>query len=428
MPDPTTTTTQVSPGPNMNEAFESFDALVKAPETEQAPTEPTEPEDKGPTTPPEETTPKPPAKETTPPKTETTPKVDPAKTPPQQTGKEKAVTLREKLDKSIAEITEWKTKYEKLAAEKPAAKTADPEKEQLLKDREDWNKRREELENELKFTNYERSGEYQEKYQKPFLTAYEQGQKLIQNLSMKEPDTLDELGAVMESGKTRKGTPADWDKLMSIQDEDAANKFIAENFGHNAARITLQREKVLEMHSQMRNALDDFRKNASQRETLIKTESEKFQKETSDRWHMANTNAAAKYPEYFAPDPADQKGNELLTHGQRLTDLGFGILDPADVAKLPKEVQSKMVNGKLPQAELTLLHAAIRNRSAAYDRLVYRNQQKDAELKALKEKLDGYEKSEPNGGTARKTDKTGKKQTPGSWAEIDAEFDKMAGG
>jgi hypothetical protein len=87
-----------------------------------------------------------------------------------------------------------------------------------------------------------------------------------------------------------------------------------------------------------------------------------------------------------------------------------------------------LVNGRLPPGELTLLHSAIRNRAAAYDRLVARLNQREAEKKELQAKLDGFEKSEPGRGQARKVEATGKKGPASSFAEIDAEFDRLAAG
>jgi len=399
--------------PNMSEAFAGFDALVAEPPDEK-PVE-TKPADEKP------------AAETKP-QTETKPVTDtkpPVETAPP--GKVKAATLREELDRTRAEVTDWKGKYEKLQAETAKPKP-DPEKDELLKSREEWNKTRADLENELKFANYERSQEYKDKYQQPFLKAYEQGQKLIAALNVKEPDKVDEFGAVVEAGKTRKGVEADWDSLMAITDEDTANKFIADHFAHNAARITVLRDKVLDLHGQMRAAVEDFRQQGGERETKMRETMSKQQKEMSERWHSSNARAAEKYPQYFAPDPADTKGNALLEQGMRLTDLAFGVLDPSDFSKLPQSIQAKFVNGRLPQSEMTLLHSAVRNRSAAYDRLVYRLKQKDADLKARDEKLAGYEKSEPGRGQARKVETTAQKGPAGTFADVDAAFDAIAAG
>lgn len=410
------------PGANLSEAFAGFDALVAAP-PEEKPTGETKPAD--------ETKPSGEEKSVgeTKPVAETKPPTEIKPTgetvPP---AKVKAVTLREVLDRTRNEASDWKDKYEKLVAESAKPKP-DPEKEQLLKAREDWNKTRTELETELKFANYERSQEYKDKYQQPFLKAYEQGQKLVTALTVKEPDQTDEFGGVIEAGKSRKGTEADWDSLMAIQDEDAANKFISDHFGHNAARITVLRDKVLDLHGQMSAAVEDFRKQGGERETQMREALSKQQKEISTRWHAANAHAAEKYPQYFAPDPADPKGNALWEQGVRLADLAFGILDPSEVSKLPQSIQAKLVNGKLPPAEMTLLHSAIRNRAAAYDRLIARLNQRDAEKKELQDKLAGFEKSEPSRGQTRKVEPTGGKPgVPSTLADVDAAFDKLAAG
>jgi hypothetical protein len=404
----------------MDAAYAGFDDLIAAP-----------PGPKPDVNPAAETKPAPDTKAAPEPKPDDTKppgEVKPSQPKPgEQPVKVKAATLREELDRTRTEAADWKGKYEKLQAESSKPKT-DSEKEQLLKDREAWNKRRDELENELKFSNYERSTEYKEKYQQPFLKAYEQGQKLLTTLNFKDPDKVDDYGAVLEPGKTRKGSEADWDALMAIQDEDTANKFIAEHFSYNAARVTMQRDKVLEHHTQMKSAIEDFRKQSGVRETQMSELMTKNQKAASERWHTANALAAEKYPQFFGTDPADTKGNDLFAYGTRLTDLAFGVLDPSEISKLPPGLQAKFVNGQLPQSEMTLLHSAVRNRAAAHDRLVYRLNQKDTELTELREKLAGYEQSSPARGEARRVDAAGKKKGASTLDDIDAEFDRLAAG
>lgn len=403
--------------PNLDTAFAGFDALVAEPEvTPDAPPE-------GDTKAAPDTTPK----DDTKPVPDTKPPTPPATQPPQPQ-KVKAATLREMLDKTTAEVTEWKSKYEKATADAAKPKP-DTEKEQLLKDREAWNKTRAELENEIKFAKYEASQEYKDKYQKPFLTAYEQGQKLMTALNLKEPDKTDQFGEVTEAGQSRRGTEADWDHLMSITDEDTANKFIADHFGHNAARITVMRDRVLELNNKMRSAVDDYRKQGVERETQLRELTARQQTELSNRWHEANKHASEKYPQYFGPDATDPKVNTLWENGARLADLAFGVLNQDEIAKLPQSIQAKMVNGKLPPAEQAFLHSAIRNRAAAYDRLIYKLNQSETEKKELLEKLDGYEASEPRRGQTRKVETPGaKKGVPSSFAEVDAAFDALAAG
>jgi hypothetical protein len=418
---PAAATPSNAPGPNLAESFAGFDALVAAPPDEKpAETKPAAGDETKPVGDEKPAETKPAVGDETKPAPDTKPAAD---VPPAH----KAATLRDELARSRSEAADWKGKYEKLAAESSRPKP-DPEKEQLLKSRDEWTKTRAELENELKFARYERSQEYKEKYQQPFLDAYQQGQKLVASLTLKEPDQKDEFGGVTEPGPSRKGTEADWDSLMAIQDEDTANKFIADHFGHNAARVTILRDRVQSLHTQMQTAIEDFRQQAGERETRLRDQAAKAQKETSDRWHAANAHAAEKYPRYFAPDPADPKGNALLEQGMRLTDLAFGVLDPSEFPKLPPSIQAKLVNGRLPPAEMTLLHSAVRNRAAAYDRLIARLQQREADNKDLSDKLAGYEKSEPGRGQARKVETTAKKGPPSTFAEVDEAFDRLAAG
>lgn len=401
-------------GPNLKSAYDAFDNIVAGEQKQE---------------PPKSDTPKPEEKAT--PEQKQTPPTDPKakpgeppKTTPQPPAK--AATLREQLELRTREAADWKKKYEDLHAESAKPKT-DAEKETLLKEREEWNRQRAEMENEIKFSNYERSAEYKEKFLQPFANAYEQGKKLMPAISFKEPSKTDEFGTITEEGKSRKATEADWDALMSIADEDTANKFIADHFGHNAARVTLMRDKVMDLNSARINAIEDFRKQGAERENSTREQSARARQEMVQQWNEANKHAAEKFPEMFAPDPADAKGNELLEAGTLMTDLAFNALDPKEFSKLPQWLQAKMVNGKLPPHELTKLHSAVRNRSAAYDRLVYRLHQEKAARKTAEDKLAGFEASQPRRGQEKRVEATkGGKPVPGSFADVDSAFDQLA--
>jgi hypothetical protein len=114
--------------------------------------------------------------------------------------------------------------------------------------------------------------------------------------------------------------------------------------------------------------------------------------------------------------------NAALEQGYMLADLAFNAVDPANVSKLPKWVQERMVNGKLPPQEMAKLHAAIRNKAGAFDRLAYQNKQLQTQLAELKKQLGNYKSSEPGEGEKGRT----KKSSSDSITDVFSSIDRMA--
>lgn len=357
-PSPTPSPTPESkPGDNLNDAFADLDTLVSKPEAPE---------------------PKPTGKTDLP---KTTPKADdPAKpAPPAQP--EKAGVLRADRDKARSDLSALEKRYKELEA-KLSQPQEYPERKELQSKIENYEKLIEikerklsELDSELKFTKYERSQEYKDKYETPWVEAYTDGRNRVAQLKIKEPDVIDpSTGEVTAPGKVRQGTEADFDALMSIVNDDDAAEFAAKLFGNKAAIVLTQREKVRDLNASRIKAVEDYRKQGAEREKQQSDLSKKKSDEFVSNWHKENSAAIEKYPNLFKPEDGDEKGNELLTRGFEQADKAFTGTD--DVRLL----------------------SAVRNKAAGFDRMVYKHSKAIARIAELEAKLKAFEESEPTPG------------------------------
>ena len=266
-----------------------------------------------------------------------------------------------------------KAKHAQLQKEYETFKTApreDPEKKTLAERLDAAEKRRQALEDDLRTTAYERSQEFKEKWQEPFLQSYQFGRDRTAAFKVTDGE-----------GNIRQGTPEDFDYIMQIQDDDQAAQVVEQMFGSlKGAVIMNMRNKVHELNGHRVRALQQAQQMSGEREK-IKTESEAKQKTMlNDMWGKLNTAAQEKYPHWFKEQEGDEEGNNLLRKGYELADKAF--LD----------------NGNSPPEELVKVHSALRNRAAAFGRVAYQLKQREARIAELEKELASYKESEPGSG------------------------------
>lgn len=266
---------------------------------------------------------------------------------------------------------ELKRKYQELEAQHARLKD-DPEKKSLAEKLAEREKRIQQLDETVRFSAWERSEEFNEKYEKPFIETYNASRARIAQMKVNTED-----------GEPRQGTPEDFDRIMAASDPDQAAALIEEMFGTGAKAATVAnlRERVIEANERKYAALDDYRKNLSERQKAdlekVKTE----QAENAQLWQALNQNAVETHPEWFAPKEDDDKWNELLQKGFERADMAF------------------IGNGnKLSRKEIVALHSQVRNQAAAFGPLVYRNRQLEARIQELEKELEQFKTSEPGAG------------------------------
>lgn len=358
--------TEVKPGDHLNDAFANLDELVTKQDAPEAKPEPKATEKKEPVKP--------------------APKSEPAKSDaPAQP--EKAATLRANYDKVKSEYAALEKKHKELEA-KLAQPQEYPERKELQSKIASYEKLIEakekklgELDSELKFTKYERSQEYKDKYETPWIEAYTDGRNRVAQLRIKEPDVVDpSTGEVTAPGKVRQGTEADFDTLMGIANDDDAAEFAAKLFGNKAAIVLTQREKVRDLNGARIKAIEDYRKQGGEREKQMADLTKKQRDAFVENWQKENAAAAEKYPQWFKPEEGDDKGNTLLEKGIQQADKAFSGTE------------------NMSPEEAVRLLSAVRNKAAGFDRLAYKFTKATARIAELEAKLKAFEESEPGGG------------------------------
>lgn len=287
-----------------------------------------------------------------------------------------------------------KAKHRALELEHEKVRTTKPQPDPEIMTRlEKEEKRRAELEDEMRYVAYERSQEYKEKYQQPFIEAYQAGQKRMESLDIQQktilvedPTTGEKTEKIIRQG--RAATAEDFNSLMAIPSDRDARKFAKEMFGEDAALALQHREKVIELNNVQAKALEDFKKTGAEREKQQTEARSKAEKQQVALWESLNKAAAEKFPTWFKPAGLDAEGNPLDAKGDELLQKGFELVDRAfsgDASKLSSE-------------ELTKLHSAIRNRAAAFGRIAHQNKTLQAEIAELKKALEQFKTAEPGAG------------------------------
>lgn len=386
---PAVTSKPVSqPAKNLDDAYAQLDRAASAGEDETPETPPTQPTpgaqpgDPGDADEVPETLPADPGKGTQPPV--------------------KAGTLRQLKDAAEKKLVEAQARIKELETASATPKD-DPEKKQLGETLAQREKRLQELEDELRFTNYERSTDYKDKYEKPFLDAYEAGRRKVESFKLTNAE-----------GVERPGTAQDFDAFMRITDDNDAAEKAVELFGNKAPLIMYHREQALALNNSRLRAIEDYRQQGGEREKARVDARAKQQGELATLWDTEVKTAFEnpKYSSWFKARDGDAEGAELLERGAAFADEAFG--------KPPKDASGKAVQ-RSPQ-ELARMHAVVRNKAAAFDYQIHRNQILQKENRAMKKKLAEFESSVP--GAANGKGKAGPGLT--GWAAIDAELGKRA--
>ena len=294
----------------------------------------------------------------------------PAEVKPDGKPKKDTDFLREELAKHKAraealeaEITKFKT-----------TKTEDPEKKALSEKLTKAEQRAKEIEDELRFANYERSPEFKEKYAKPYETAW------VEAMS-----DLEETVVPNQDGSLRKATKDDLMKIINLPIQQAGE--LAEQLFGKAERTMMDhRSSILKTWKAQQNAIVEGRKMAEQREKEL---TEQHTKQQSELRKLQSELRSTKEPDFLKRhpelavtmdakgEPVDKEFAELLQRDRSVTDNLFNE-------------ESKLA----PEKKLEL-HAEMRNRAAHFGAVLKLARKAVTELAELKQKLAEYEKSEP---------------------------------
>lgn len=322
---------------------------------------------------------------------------------------ERGKKIREELE---PELHRLRTRVKELE-ETPntAPDKAQVEKYQALE------RRNQELEAEIRFVDYTKSQEYQEKYDKPYREQWERALADLEELTVED-------GA----GNTRPANKDDLLRLARMKLGDA-RKAANEMFGDSADDVMFHVREIRRLADAGHAAKEEARKQAEQHVQESQTKTKEQVAARNKMWTQSNSELAQRFPLMFAPVQGDEDGNTLLQKGFALADYIFrnGGISEAERKLLPQRFQADLEanNGRLSPENLVRLHALVRNKAANHDRVVRRLNLVKKELAEAKKALAEYEDSSPPTGGTRGPRGTGRITAGNYLDEANAEIDKM---
>jgi len=244
-------------------------------------------------------------------------------------------------------------------------------------------KRAQELEEHIRFVDYSKSQEFQDKYQKPYEQAWSKAMRQLTQVMIEGDD-----------GNPRQVNAQDLQQIVNLplgQAQDLAD----EKFGKFSSAVMLHREKIQDLFDQQSAALDEAKKNGAERdrkrtEEWLRSQGE-VRRQISETWTKANEAAVKdeRVGKFFQQIEGDTEWNQRLGKGFEIVDraMNENALDP----KLTPEQRVSVIKR----------HSALRHRAAAFGPLVYRNNQLTERLAKLEAELKQFTGTVPDtsGGT-----------------------------
>lgn len=283
-----------------------------------------------------------------------------------------------------------KAKLTAIEAERAKGPTDDPERTKLTETLAEREKRVSQLEEIVRFKAYEESGDYKEKYEKPYIDAFGSARNKIASLRVIERKDGD-TGEITQP--RRQATAEDFDRLFRITDDSDAGELAEQLFGPNASAVLYHREKVLELNEGRLKALETFRKEGGEMEKKRMEQNSATMKQISEQanksWtkHVNSVLENPKLAPLFKPIEGDDEANKLLETGYQTVREAFKNMNALDT-RLTAEQREKVIES----------HTEVFNKAAAFDRVSYLLGKERKAKAALEQKLKAYEESEPTPG------------------------------
>ena len=239
-------------------------------------------------------------------------------------------------------------------------------------------------EDEIRFKSYEKSSEFQTKYEQPYNDAWQ-----------KHMNDLRGVTITGEDGQVRPMEAKDILDLVNLELADARDLADAK-WGKFAGDAMTARKEIRDLFHTRSKALEEARKTGAEREKQMSERTQRYQRETNAQikttWEAANQAAIAdsKNGEFFKPSEGDDTRNQLLGKGFALVDKAFSE-NPLDPKHTPEQ-----------RADIVRRHAAVRNRAAAFGPMKYIIAKLKQQIADLEKANGKFKESEPPaaGGTA----------------------------
>jgi hypothetical protein len=250
--------------------------------------------------------------------------------------------------------------------------------------------RNKELEDEIRYVNYEKSQEFAEKYQQPYVDAWNRALSDFSEISVADPI----------SGQPRAVQESDMMELLALPLQQAQDR--AEELFGKFAQTAMDHRKTLKNLLQDRNkALTEARKTGSQRDAVrqqqLQEQHKKLAGEISTTFRAINDQILADpvNSRYFKPisvqdgkqpTPEEKEWNDSLQTGYKLVEEGWGA-NPLAPNLTPEQ-----------RRDIIAQHAAIRNRAAAFGPLKRLTKRLEGQIAKLEKQLAQYQSSNPGMG------------------------------
>lgn len=241
-------------------------------------------------------------------------------------------------------------------------------------------KNAEELDTEVRYLNYTRSGEYKQKYETPLREAWQTALGDIEGIRVTDED-----------GTERDANHQDIMALLNVPVAKAA--IIAqETFGPAAPEIMAHRRRLIELTQARDKSIAEWKEKGAQREVEKSKQLESRQMRSRDLFESQFADYEKTHSQLFGREEGDEDGNKLLDESDRLVRIalkGEGI--DADMG----------YDDKVDLITKAQAQVALRARAYGRERLrVIRLQQKVAELE---KKVGKVRSSEPGQGEGTST-------------------------
>lgn len=297
-----------------------------------------------------------------------------------------------------ADLAALQTKYTELESKAPKTEA---ERATLAAKLADIEKRYAELDQQLKFSNYQISDEYKNNYEKPYHNAIARAHAKMAELTVTEEDRTKEPD---ENGKyptrERQATPADFDEVYSLP-EGAAAKLAAKKFGPElVATILNARERIKELGEKAVGAIKEWKEKGATRAKEAEAQAIQNRQQVETLWTQVNNDIREKNKDLYAEREGDKGWNEALAKGTAMADAYFSD------------------RSQHPIGQKVVFDAQVRNRIAAFPALVHRMRQLEAEVAAKAKEIADLRGSGP--GVPSPGDPTpGAVESEGAMAEFD---------
>jgi hypothetical protein len=290
--------------------------------------------------------------------------------------------FREQYDLTKKERDDFAAKVSELerARSEGTRKEVEEATKSLKAEMDSIRKNAEELDTEVRYLNYTRSGEYKQKYETPLREAWQTALGDIDGIRVTDAD-----------GTERDASHHDIMAILNVPVAKAA--IIAqETFGPAAPEIMAHRRRLLELTQSRDKSIAEWKEKGAQREVERSKQVEGRQSRSRELFESQFSDYEKSHPQLFGREEGDDDGNKLLDESDRLIRIalkGEGV--DADMG-----YEDKVDLITKAQAQV-----ALRARAYGRERLrVIRLQQKVAELE---KKVGKVRSSEPGQGEGTST-------------------------